>query len=310
MSKNIRAFAPATVANVCCGFDIMGFALESPGDVVEITLTDTPGITISKITGDNGDLPTDPKQNTAGIAVRAMADYIQFNGGIDISLEKNMPLGSGLGSSAASAVAAVTAFNALLDNPLKNSDLLPFILEGEKAASGTPHADNAAPSLMGGFILVRSTNPLDLIPLTYPNELCCVVVHPDLKINTRSARKILKQKINLLDAITQWGNVGGLISGLASSDFDLISRSLVDVVAEPVRSGLIPGFDEVKRSALDVGALGCGISGSGPAMFALCNEMEMAENVGNRMQEIWRTLNIDSNIYLSIINKIGAKILY
>lgn len=286
----------------------MGFALDAPGDEVEVSFTDRSGITISKITGDKGKLPTDPKANTAGVAVKAMLGHIQFDGGIDIVLEKKMPLGSGLGSSAASAVAAVTAVNAILENPLNNQELLPFILASEKAVCGIAHADNASPSLFGGFILVRSYTPLDVVSLTYPKDICCTIVHPDLTINTRAARELLKSDLHLTDAVAQWGNVAGLVSGLANSDYELISRSLVDVVAEPVRSSLIPGFESVKQSALDAGALGCGISGSGPAMFALCNDKDITKPVGEAMQQEFQKLDIKSNIYISAINSTGARL--
>ncbi len=310
MNKSIRAFAPATVANVSCGFDILGFALDAPGDEVEVKLTKRPGVIINNITGDNGMLPTDPNVNTAGVSVKAFLDFIDFDGGgIEINLKKMMPLSSGLGSSASSSVAAVFAANALLNYPVEKKDLLQFALLGEKVASGNPHADNIAPSLLGGFILVRSYEPLDVVSLLYPEKLCSVVINPNLKINTKDARKLLSPNIDLKDAITQWGNVAGLVAGLSQNDYNLISRSLVDVVAEPIRYKLIDNFQEIKQSALDLGALGCGISGSGPSMFALCNNLDTAKTVGEAMKNIFAKNGTNSTIYISTINKTGAKIL-
>jgi homoserine kinase len=309
VKKEIRVFAPATVANVTCGFDIFGFAIDSVGDEVVLRLCDKPGITIKKITGDEGKLPLGPDKNTAGVAIKAFLESTNSHQGVEIDLHKGMPLGSGLGSSAASAVAAVFGANFLFGNLLKREELLKFALEGERIASGEAHADNIAPSLLGGFVVVRSYDPLDIIKIPVPNNLFTTIAHPWIEIRTEDARKILKESIPLKDAVTQWGNVAGFVAGLMKEDYDLIARSMQDVIVEPVRSSLIPGFKKVKESALKAGALGCGISGSGPSIFALSTSEEAARNIGKSMQSEFEGLNIKSDLYISRINKEGAKIL-
>ena len=309
MLREVSVFAPATVSNVACGFDIMGFAVNEPGDEVTVKKIEKPGVFIKKISGDGGRLPHDPSKNTAGIAVIEFLKRINVPNGIEIELNKNMPLGSGLGSSAASAVAAVYAVNILFDKPLSRNELLPFVLEAEKAACGAAHADNAAPSLLGGFILVRSYNPMDTISLAVPDELICTILLPVLEIQTEYARKILPEKIFLKDAVTQWGNTGGLVAGLLMKDYKLIGRSLQDVIAEPLRSKLIPGFSDIKKAAMNAGALGCSISGSGPAMFALSKSRSTANNVGQSMKDVCDTKGIDNHIYISEINNVGARVI-
>jgi homoserine kinase len=229
--------------------------------------------------------------------------------GIELRLEKKMPLGSGLGSSAASAVVAVVAVNELLGRPLSKRDLLPFALEGERIACGSAHADNAAPSLLGGFVLIRSYTPLDVIPLPTPEKLYATVIHPHIEIQTKDARGILKQQISLSNAITQWGNTAGLVAGILMSDYDLISRSLHDVIVEPIRSILIPKFYELKQAALDAGALGCSISGSGPSLFALTDSHDTAQKVANAMTLVLDNIGIGSDVFISKVNQEGAKIL-
>jgi homoserine kinase len=309
MKKQVQVYASATVANVACGFDILGFAIKDPGDEVILRKKDKPGILITKIVGDNGELPLDPTKNTAGVALQAFLNHINSDQGIEIELNKKMPLGSGLGSSAASAVASVFAANILLGNPLAREELLPFALEGEKTACGTAHADNAAPALLGGFVLIRSYHPLDVIKIPFPDNLYCTIVHPEIEIRTEDARKILKKEILFKDAITQWGNIAGLIAGLMKPDYDLIRRSMQDVIIEPVRSILIPGFQEIKDAAIKVGALGCSISGSGPSIFALSTSKNIAEGVGTTMQDVFNGLEVDSEIYVSQINQNGPKII-
>lgn len=309
MPLEVSAYAPATVSNVGCGFDIMGFAVNKPGDVVTVRRTEKPGVLIKSISGDEGRLPSESSQNTAGIAVIGLLKTINITTGVEIKLQKNMPLGSGLGSSAASAVAAVFAANILFDTPLSRRELLPFVLEAEKVACGSAHADNATPSLLGGFILVRSYNPIDTISLSVPEELICTILHPHIEIKTEHARNILPDNILLKDAVTQWGNVGGLVAGLLKKDFDLISRSLQDVIIEPVRAKLIPGFSEIKKAALDAGALGCSISGSGPSMFTLSKSESTAKDVGQVMREICNVKGIDNNVFISKINNDGAKVI-
>ena len=308
-NNHIRVFAPATVANVSCGFDILGFAISSPGDEIEIKLTKDPGIKILSITGDGGKLPLDPTLNSASVAIQSYLNHIKYNEGVNLALHKKMPISSGMGSSAASAVAGVYGINSILGSPLKKKELLPFALEGEKIACGSAHADNAAASLLGGFILVRSYQPLDIISINYPDDLISIVIHPDLKIDTKVARDLLKNKIHLRDAISQWGNVAGLITGLHQKDYDLISRSLVDNIAEPKRSQLITGFNDVKQAAINSGALGCGISGSGPSMFALCRNIETANLIAESMKSIFKTFHISSKYYISNINSNGAIII-
>ena len=308
--NEIRVFAPATVANVACGFDIFGFAVEQPGDEVLLRLSDKPGVRILDIIGDGGRLPRETARNTAGIAIQAFLAKIGRNDiGFELVLTKNMPLGSGLGSSAASAVAGVFAANALLGYPLTTLELLPFAMEGERVACGSAHADNVGPALLGGFVVVRSYSPLDVIRIDTPASLFATIVHPDVEVNTKDARHILKNEVSLKNAIIQMGNVAGLIAGLTKPDYDLIGRSMVDVIIEPVRSILIPEFNEVKQAALDNGALGCSISGSGPSMFALSRDVETAQRVGQAMQQAFLSVGITSNVYVSGINTVGPRVL-
>ncbi len=307
--KSVTVFAPATVSNIGCGFDVMGFAIEKPGDNVTLRFKKEPGIIIKKIIGDNGKLPLDVKKNTAGVAVSSLANHLQLKEGIEIILNKKMPLGSGLGSSAASAVAGVFALNELAGTKLSKKELLPFALEGEKIASGSLHADNVAPSLFGGFVLIRSYNPIDVIQIPTPDDLLCVVVHPHIELQTSIMRKMLNKNISLSDAITQWGNVGALVAGLMKTDYQLISRSIVDVVAEPVRSTFIPGYNKVKHASLSQGALGCSISGSGPSVFALTNSVPASKKIGAAMKKVFNQLNIKCDVYISPVNKKGPQII-
>lgn len=307
---SITVFAPATVANVACGFDIFGFAVDNPGDQITLTIRDEPGVRITDIIGDEGRLPREASRNTASIAIQTFLHHInRADLGIDVVLHKQMPLGSGLGSSAASAVAGVYAINELLGKPLPLMKLLPFAMEGERIACGSAHADNVAPSLLGGFVVIRSYNPLDVIRIETPASLFCTLVHPDIEVNTKDARFILKNEVSLKNTIIQMGNVAGLIAGLMTPDYGLISRSLVDVIIEPVRAILIPEFNEVKQAALDNGALGCSISGSGPSMFALSRDAHTAEQVGAAMQQAFLSVSITSEAYVSEINRQGPKVL-
>jgi homoserine kinase len=306
--KSIKAIAPATVANVSCGFDIFGFAVESPSDEVILTLRDEPGVVIKEITGDNGRLPLDASLNTSGVAVKAFLAALESDAGIEIVLHKKLPLGSGMGSSAASSVAALVAANELLDRPYTREQLLPFAMEAERIASGSAHADNVAPSLLGGFVLIRGYHPLDVTRIPTPADLHCTLVHPHLELRTEDARRVLKATIPMKDAITQWGNIAGLVAGLMKPDYGLIQRSLQDVVAEPIRSVLIPRFNIIKGIALKNGALGAGISGSGPTIFALSTEYSIAEGVGKAIQEQFTELKLKSDVYVSKINMTGARV--
>lgn len=310
MKKEIIVFAPASVTNVSCGFDILGFAIDFPGDELKLKIKDKPGITISKISGDGGRLPLDPTKNTAGVSLISMVEHLNFKKGIEIELHKKIALGSGLGSSATSAVASVFAFNELLDKPLSRKELLPFALEGEKlTCGGTPHADNVSACLLGGFIIVRSIDPLDVVSINVSANLYCTILHPHLEINTADTRKILRNDILLADATKQWGNVAGLVAGLMSGDYDLIGRSLHDVIIEPIRGILIPGFNEIKYAAINAGALGCSISGSGPSVFAFSKTKPAAKSVGEAMKKVLSELDIDSDVYISKINKRGPRVI-
>ncbi|MBN1348572.1 homoserine kinase [candidate division KSB1 bacterium] len=309
MKNQIRVYAPATVANVACGFDILGFAVAAPGDEVVLRKRNQPGIVITKITGEQGQLPIEPEKNTAGVSVLQLLQHLGEQQGFEIELHKKMPLGSGLGSSAASSVASVFAANELLGNPLSREALLPFALEGERVACGAAHADNAAPALYGGFVLIRSYDPLDVIRIPTPKTLHCTLIHPHIEVRTEDARKILKKEILFKDAIVQWGNIAGLIAGLMLPDYELIRRSLQDVIIEPVRSILIPHFQETKQAALESGALGCSISGSGPSMFALSLSLRTAQKVGDAMQKCLENIEIESDVYISKINQEGPRIL-
>lgn len=306
--KTIKALAPATVANVSCGFDIFGFAVEAPADEVIITLKDRSGVVIKEIMGDDGRLPLESTRNTAGVAVQAFLKEIESNQGAEIILHKKLPLGSGMGSSAASSVAALIAINHLYNNPFSREQLLPFAMEAERIACGSAHADNVAPSLLGGFVLIRSYAPLDVAKIPTPAGLYCTLVHPHLELKTEDSRRVLKSSIQMKDAITQWGNIAGLVVGLMKPDYGLITRSLQDVVAEPIRSVLIPGFDTIKAVAVKNGALGCGISGSGPTIFSLSTDYEIAKRVGMEIQQQFINIKLKSDVFVSQINQTGARI--
>ncbi len=308
MRNDVHVFAPASVANVACGFDTLGFALVRPGDDVVVRFCQQPGLTISKIEGDLGKLPTEPEKNTAGVAALALMQHLGVVQGIEMEIIKGIPIGSGLGSSACSAVAGALAINELMGRPLSRAELLPFALKGEAIASGGDiHADNVAPCLLGGMVLVRSNRDLDTVQLSVPQDLYAAVVLPEMEILTTDARNILRKEIPMHDAITQWGNLGGMVAGLTLGDFDLISRSLQDVIAEPYRSSLIPGFYTVKQAALNAGALGCSISGAGPAMFALCRGDEVTFSVGIAMEQAFADVGIKAERTISSVNPMGAQ---
>ena len=250
---SVKVFAPATVANVVCGFDVLGFAVNEPGDEVIMHLTNKPGITISKITGDDGRLPLDPAKNTVSVSVQHYLDGIgRSDIGLDIQLHKKMPIGSGLGSSSASTVAGLYAIKTLLGDDSDPVKLLPSAMKGEEMACGHGHADNVAPALLGGFVLVRSYDPLDIVRLPHPAELYCAIVFPEVDVPTREARQIIRTKINMKDAVTQWGNIAGLVSGLFMNDIDLIGRSMKDILVEPVRSMLIPDFYKMREMSMEL----------------------------------------------------------
>ena len=285
--SQVTVFAPSTVSNVACGFDILGFALEDSGDRITARLRDEPGVSIVDITGDDGMLPRNVHLNTAGVAAQTLLEGLgEKHRGVDLLIEKGTRSASGLGSSAASAVAAVVAANELLELGLSVEQLLPASLEGERIASGgVLHGDNVAPCLYGGFVLVRSLDPPDVIQIPVPEGLYCAILRPHVEIKTSESRALLGNTVPLPMAVIQWANVAGLIAGLYSGDWELISRSLEDVVAEPVRGHQVPGFHEIKEAALGTGSLGCSLSGSGPSVFAMCRGREAAETACTAMRE-------------------------
>jgi homoserine kinase len=309
MTDGLRVFAPATVANVAAGFDILGFAVDQPGDEVIARVGGPPGVRITRVTGGDGQVPLDPAKNTAGVSVQHLLAATGSRAGIELEVHKRMPLGSGLGSSAASAVAAVVATNELLGTALPREALLPFAMEAERMACGAAHADNVGPALLGGFLLIRSYSPLDVVRIAAPGALVCTLVHPQVEIRTEDARKILKNKIAMREAVIQWGNTAGLIAGLLTADYGLIGRSLTDVIIEPARAILIPCFHRAKDAALDAGALGCSISGSGPSLFALTRGRSIAEATGQAMAGVYRAAGIGCEVYVSNINCRGAVVL-
>jgi len=302
----VEVFAPASVANLSCGFDVLGLCLEGVGDRMRFTQTEEKGIRI--VHTSPSDLPTDPTKNVAGVAAQALLKDYPLSGGICIEIDKGILPGSGIGSSAASAVGAVVGVNALLEKPLAKEDLLPYALAGEAIASQAKHADNIAPALMGGMILVRSVEPMDVLKLPCPKELFVVVLHPQIELKTAEARALLGENVLLKNAIQQWANVGALVHALHTQDDELLAQSLQDVVAEPVRKKLIPGYDPIKASAMDNGALGCGISGAGPSIFALVKGKEKGEQVAKAMANNCTQLDINHKVYLSAINSRGAEI--
>jgi len=302
--QSIKVKSPATLSNLCCGFDILGMALKEPFDIIELIQRDQKGINIQHL--DNFSLPTDPSKNIAGVALQSMLDALNYTHGFDVIIEKKIKPGSGIGSSAASAAGIVVAANQLLGNPFNKKQLLSFAMEGEVLASGSRHADNLAPCVYGGLVLIRDTASLDIIEINTP-PLFITVIHPQIEIKTSFARKILPIEIPLKSAVTQWANVAGLVTGFLQSDFALISRSLQDVIIEPVRSKLIPGFDDVKKLSIDVGALGGGISGSGPSLFMFSENEKIANQIELEMKSVYNQLGIDYKTYVTTISKNGVE---
>jgi homoserine kinase len=305
--EEIKLFCPATIANLSCGFDVLGLCLDTAGDEMIVRKTAEKGVRITKIVG--ADLPLETEKNVSGVAALAMLETLDVDCGFEIEIYKNIKAGSGIGSSAASSAGAVFGINELLGRPYSRKNLVQFAMQGEKLASGNAHADNVAPALLGGFTLVRSYSPLDIIRIDSPEELFATVVHPQIELKTSDARSVLKQTVSLKSAIMQWGNVGGLIAGLYTKDYDLIGRSLHDEIVEPLRSVLIPGFDLIKQTALENGALGSGISGSGPSIFALSRGKDTADQIAKAMSDVYEKMNLPYEIHVSKINPDGVRII-
>jgi homoserine kinase len=305
--NQIKIFCPATVANLSCGFDVLGLCLEGIGDEMIIRKSEQKGLRITKITG--ADLPLETEKNVAGVAGMALLNHLDLEFGFELEIHKKIKAGSGIGSSSASAAGIVVGINEILGKPLSRKELIPFAMEGEFLASGSYHADNVAPAILGGFTLVRGYDPLEVIKINSPKDIYLTIIHPHIEVKTSEARSILPKEIPLKTAITQWGNLGGFISGLYTEDYGLMSRCLQDVVAEPYRKSLIPEFDLVKKLALENGALGCGISGSGPSIFAMSKGKETAENVANQMKQIYTKTGIEFDVYVSKVCDMGVKVL-
>jgi homoserine kinase len=306
MPGAVTVSSPATVANIVCGFDILGFALNEPCDKLTLELSEEPGVRI--INNDAYDLPTMAEKNVSGAALLALLDEAKDVKGFTLNSKKNIMPGSGIGSSAASAAGAVVAANHLLGKRFSNEDLIRFAMFGEKVASGVKHADNIAPCIYGGVTLIRSIHPLDIISLDAP-ALHVTIVHPQIEVRTADARQILKQQVALKDAIKQWGNIAGLVAGFLKHDYKLIGRSLEDVIIEPVRSILIPGFDEIKKVCKEAGALGGGISGSGPSIFMLSQDAATARLVEDAMKNVYNKIGVSYHTYVTTINQQGVKII-
>jgi homoserine kinase len=308
MKNHAIAFAPASISNLGSGFDVIGLALEEPGDYIVAELTERRSVGLRGVEGDGGLLSRDGKKNIAAHVATMMLRDLKARVGIAITLHARTPVKSGLGSSASSAVAAAVAVNALLGNPLAKDELLQYAVDGERFVSGAGHADNVSPSLFGGVTLVRDTKTLDIIRLPIPRKGVWVVVHPHIQVRTADARKILPKNIPLTKAVRQWGNVGGLVAGFCSGDLDLLGRSIEDVIIEPVRAQLIPGFHAVKSAAMKAGALACSISGSGPSMFALVETWTDSRRVGKAMQKAFRGVGLKSDLIISRISEEGAHV--
>tara|TARA_X000000950_G_scaffold5649_2_gene6021 strand:- start:3969 stop:4916 length:948 start_codon:yes stop_codon:yes gene_type:complete len=305
--KGVNLFAPASIANISCGFDVLGLCLENMGDFMEIRRSEKAGIHITSIVGQ--DLPLEAKKNVAGVAGLALLEAHNPQLGFEIRIKKNIKPGSGIGSSAASAAGTVFGINYLLGNPYSATELVPFAMEGERLACGSAHADNVAPALLGGFTLVRSTDPLDVIKLPTPLELTTTVIHPKIEVKTADARAVLKKRVSLEKAINQWANVGALVASLYEEDYDLLSRALVDEIVEPSRSILIPYFAQLKAACQEAGALGSGISGSGPSVFALSRGMTTAHKVAQAMQNVYEKTDIPFEIHVGPVKQSGVSIL-
>lgn len=305
--KKVRVFAPASIANMGCGFDIIGMALDEVGDILEISASEGEGIYISNNSG--VPLPEDVEKNVVTPVIRKFFEMTGTSARIDINICQKIYPGSGIGSSSASSAAAALGMNELFGCPLSEEELVICAMEGENLASGGYHADNAAPALMGGIVLIRGYEPLDLIKLPVPGNFYCAVAHPDIVVSTKEARSILPTNIPLHDAVRQWGNVGGLVAGLYSGNIDLIGRAMKDVVAEPYRKQFIPGFDELRSELLDAGSLAMNIAGSGPSVFALANKAEVAHRAGEILKSHFASVGVGAEVYVVKVSNKGAKLI-
>lgn len=303
-----KAFAPATVSNICVGFDVMGFAMDAPGDEVIASISETPGVQI--LSTNHAKIPMESNLNTASVAVQAMLDKMgDHKIGIGLDIIKKMPVGTGMGSSAASAAAALVAVNALLGDPFRKLDLLEFAVKGEKAADGATHADNVAPSLLGGLVLIRSLSPSDVIQLPIPHDLYVALLFPHITILTKEARGILSPYVSMKQFIQQTANMGAVVAAFYRQDWELLRRSLVDVVIEPQRAKLIPFLSQVKKAAYDAGAITCSISGAGPAIFSLANGKDAIEKVSAAIEAVMKEVNIPHDMHISKINQRGSVVM-
>lgn len=305
--RSIKVFAPATIANLSCGFDILSLVLDGVGDTVIFHESGTEGMRFTRITG--ASLPTDPDKNIVSVVASRLFKDHQVNIGLDIEIEKGVKPGSGLGSSASSGVAAALAANQFLENPLSPEELIPYAIQGEVLVSDAYIADNVAASMLGGIVLVKSALPLRLLKLPIIKDLWAVVVRPDRVVETSQARAILPKEVGMGAAISQAANVGSFVQAMHLGDYDLLAESLQDHLAEPYRKSLIPEFDPIRYAAMQAGAIGGGISGSGPGIFHLCRGEQSAHQVKEAIEETCGTLKVDFDMYISAVTKQGAKVI-
>ncbi len=305
--NEVTVYGPATVSNVGPGFDLMGFALEAPGDELIIRRNKTGKLVLIDESGCG--LPTDPDKNVAAVAASSLLEALECEDGFDLVFTRKINPGSGVGSSAASCVAAVVGINEILGTPFETAALIPYAMEGEKVASGDTHADNIAPALLGGITLIRGYDPLDIKHIPYPPDLCCAVIHPKIEIRTCESRKLIPNTVPLKTALEQCGNLAGLVAGLTTGDYGLISRSVRDVFAEPYRTQQLPDFELLRETVLEAGSVGTGLSGSGPSVFSLCRGSEMAQAVGQVMKQHFEERGIEARVYISRISEAGCRII-
>ncbi|MDC0377698.1 homoserine kinase [Flavobacteriaceae bacterium] len=305
--NEIKVFAPASIANLSCGYDILGVCLDNIGDEITVRKTKKKGVIIKQVSGQK--LSTDISINVAGVSATALLNETKVNCGFEIEIHKGIKPGSGIGSSAASSAGSVFAINKLIGEPYTSKELIKFAMCGEMAASGSKHADNVAAVLLGGFTFVRDSIENDYFKLNTPIEIAFTVIHPKIELKTKDSRAVVKDKVSMKNMIEQSANLGAFISGLYTEDYELIGRSIKDVIIEPLRSVLIPKFEEIKLVSINSGALGCGISGSGPSVFAMCKGVTTAKNVGNAMKKIYDKLDLDYDVHISCVNDVGIRIL-